>query len=416
MGEQLIRVCHIRIMNNEIILNTPCMPKANYHCGNAVSQIVSDIYYKFFKTFNKSSNYLYVYEAWNLHGLPFEKMYSENEDVKLTYTDTEKFAESLINAARLEKSFFTSYSNNDSNLLSYMDNDKDFMQYCADSFELLMKRKYLVYEKIEGEYYLDIEKFIIEYGIPKYAESIRSINIIPKFHENTIIDQHKFLNKLYPITKKRNFSQIIKTPEGLLSLNPIFQSFLYPIYMANKYNSEYPCFLQVSSAGHGMLKWHYLRNIISLILTNKVFCKNLYLHGDILGLDGQRMSKHKNNTIKPSDLFLIINDNIFVRYVLIKSISEKDIPLQIDLARSEYLKLNKKLKNISKNCYNIDNYPEIKFHLDAAVSFLRDYKIKLSFEQFYIAIKMANIIECDGQCIRSGDNKLLSSLYTIYFN
>ena len=403
-------------MNRKLILNTPCMPKANYHCGNAVSQIVSDISYKFFKTFDKSSSYSYVFEAWNLHGLPFEKMYSENKDIKFTYTNIEKFAESLINDARKEKSFFTTYHVNDSDLLSYIDTDKDFMQYCADSFEFLRQAEYLVYEKTESEYYLNIEKFINEYGIQKYAESIRGINIIPKFHENTIIDQHKFLDKLYPITKKRNFSQIVETPNGLLSLNPIFQSFLYPIYMASKHNSEYPCFLQVSSAGHGMLKWHYLRNIVSLILTSNVFCKNLYLHGDILGLDGQRMSKHKNNTIKPSDLFLIINDNIFVRYVLIKSISEKDIPLQIDLAKSEYLKLNRKLKIIGKNCFNITNYPEIKFNLESAISFLRDYKIKLSFEQFYIAIKMANIIECDGPCSRSGDSELMSSLYTIFFN
>lgn len=403
-------------MKHELILNTPCMPKANYHCGNAVSQIVSDILYKFLKAFDISSSYLYVHEAWNLHGLPFEKMYAENNVDELTYIDIEKFAVSLIYAARKEKSFFTSYSANDMSLLSYVDNDKHFMQYCEDSFELLRQKEYLVYEATEGDYYLNIEKFISEYGIPKYSESISGINIIPKFHKNTIIAQYKFLDKLYPITKKRNFSQTVKTPKGLLSLNPIFQSFIYPLYMANMSDSKYPCFLQVSSAGHGMLKWHYLRNIVSLIMTDKVFCTNLYLHGDILGLDGQRMSKHKNNTIKPSDLFSIINDNVFVRYVLIKSISEKDIPLQIDLAKSEYLKLKNKLKIISKSSFEIINYSKVNVHLDAAVSFLRDYKIKLSFEQFYIAIKMAHITECNEPRIRDSNCKLMFALYTIYFN
>ncbi len=65
-------------MRKIAFLNSPCQPKKVYHCGNAISQIVSDICVDYFSEFKEGFDIYYVKNAWNLHGLPFEQTYLEN--------------------------------------------------------------------------------------------------------------------------------------------------------------------------------------------------------------------------------------------------------------------------------------------------------------------------------------------------
>src|SRR3989344_869959 len=306
-------------MNKVVILNSPCLPKKSYHCGNAVSQIISEIIFSFFSKFDNMSEFYYVNDSWNLHGLPFEKMYCDQYGIIGNYKEIKEFAEKHIQYAKEEKRFFSAIKQ-DSYAINHSDTDADFVSYTVELFQYLYKGNYI--KKNAEDYFLDLS--IVSTN--KKINNIDNINIFPSHHAKTITNDSSMIHNNYALTKNRVFSPRIKIGNTTCVINPIFQSFIYPLYISKKYNIDYPVFAQISSSGHGMLKWHYLRNIISHLLSQNIPYRNLILHGNILGNDGKRMSKYSNNIIQPSDLHKILPDKRFIRHVLIKSISDNDLP------------------------------------------------------------------------------------------
>ncbi|MFA6077629.1 MAG: class I tRNA ligase family protein [Candidatus Paceibacterota bacterium] len=372
-------------MSKKVILNSQCLPKKNYHCGNAVSHIVSEISYLFFTEFDKKNDFYFVNDSWNLHGLPFETMYVEKFGSNINYEKIKDFAEECINYAKHEKSFFSNIKLGP-NIIEHSDTDPEFVRYTTDIFHELIDSKIII--KTGNHYSLDLLSI-------KNTLNFDGIKIFPSQHRTTIVNDAKMINGLYPITKNRVFSPSINIDNINYVINPIFQSFVYPLYISEKYGFNYPVFLFTSSSGHGMLKWHYLRNIVSFALSQNHPYENLVLHGNILGANNRRMSKHDNNVVKPSDLYKILPDRRFVRHVLIKSISDKDLMLQTDISFSEFNKIKNKLDIIHTNEFNILNPKNLNITLTSIKNDLKNFKIKKAFDCFVDFIRRAQIVQTD---------------------
>lgn len=358
------------------------MPKASYHCGNSVSQIISDIIFKYNKIFN-TGDFLYVRDAWNLHGKPSEDLFlEENPQKDLTYENVLTFSESLIEKAEDQKGLFLSRNDND---IIYKDTDTDFIKFSQEIITTLIENKFIKLKK--NALWLDIKYFFSIISPEEFQKKIDSIKIFPEEHRKSLISLQNSLNDLYPLTKNRTFAPKFELNNLSFSVNPILQSLIFPLFISKKFNCTYPCHTQVSSFGHSMIKWHYLRNIVSIALTNKPFCKNLVLHGSILGPDGKPMSKHSNNAIQPHDLLKIKNNKNFIRYTLIKSISTNTIPLQLNISLNEFNKIEKKLFELnSKKIYILTDI-NVTRHLNNSIKLLGKNKIKAAFEEFFLALR-----------------------------
>src|SRR3989304_5034661 len=106
-----------------VVLNTPCFPKRNYHVGNSVSQLVTDIIYRYIKLYKKEK-VKYVCHAWNLHGKIPEKLYQETVGSQGSYEEILEFSQKFISAAEKEKSFFADYNlEKNKDLIRYLDTD-----------------------------------------------------------------------------------------------------------------------------------------------------------------------------------------------------------------------------------------------------------------------------------------------------
>lgn len=367
-------------MNKVVILNSPCLPKKSYHCGNAVSQIISEILFSFFSKFDNTSEFYYVDDSWNLHGLPFEKMYYDQYGIVGNYKEIKEFAEKHIQYAKEEKNFFSTIKQ-DYCIINHSDTDDDFVNYTVELFRSFCKSNYI--KKNAENYSLDLSTVLAD----KQISNISDINIFPIYHAKTIINDFGMIHGNYTLTKDRIFSPSIKIDNMTYVINPIFQSFIYPLYITKKYNIDYPVFAQISSSGHGMLKWHYLRNIISHLLSQNVPYKNLILHGNVLGNDGKRMSKYSNNAIQPSNLHEIMPDKRFVRHVLIKSISDNDLQLQTQTSFSEFNKIKNKLDFLQSTNFCVNNEVLLNIFLNKIKDNLKSFKIKKSFDLLYLVLR-----------------------------
>lgn len=179
---------------------------------------------------------------------------------------------------------------------------------------------------------------------------INRVLINPEYQSKSIVSNLNELDKYYPLTKKRRFAMQIRINGDDYALNPIFQSLLMPAYICKIAGTKLPCYFQASSSGHSMLKWHFLRIILNDILFGEVPYSHLFLHGNILGLNGKPMSKHAGNAVQPSELFRELKDKRFVRYMLIKSISFKDVLIQIDLSKMSISRSKLNLTNLRMVC------------------------------------------------------------------
>lgn len=97
---------------DRVILNTPCLPKRSYHAGNAISQIVTDIVYRYSKYLNKGKVF-YVNHAWNVFGLVYENLAIEKYGT-FEYEQTLALVNEEIQHAENEKRFFSEYDHDTS--------------------------------------------------------------------------------------------------------------------------------------------------------------------------------------------------------------------------------------------------------------------------------------------------------------
>lgn len=388
---------------NRVILNTPCLPKRSYHVGNAISQVVTDIVFRYSRYLNVGKVF-YVNHAWNLFGLVYENMVHENLG-KFDYNEAMKLAKNEIKKAEKEKELISDYKLvPDSKLISYTDVDPDFIDYCIERINHLNSLGYVI--KIAGEYYLNLEKYFNSNGTERLKQALAKIKIYPEFQAGTIFNQIKTLNKYYPLTKKRHFSMKLEMDGQEYSLNPIFQSLLMPAYICKISNSKLPAYFQASSSGHSMLKWHYLRILLSDILFDEIPYQHLFLHGNILGIDGKPMSKHAGNVLQPSDIYEILNDKKFVRYVLVKSISFKDVAIQIELAKAEYQKIRNKLKEMENaDVYAIEDNSVMDI-VQKGLTSIDAMNFKSALEYLYLSIKKVKLTKDQVNCSESLTNSL----------
>lgn len=392
-------------MKNVLFLNSPCQPKKTYHCGNAISQIVSEICVNYFAEFKKDFNIYYVKNSWNLHGIPFEKSYFDEFGKDGDYEEIKIFSERYINNALKEKSLFC-YLNQKINIIDYKDTEHSFNEYTQKKFIDLYENGFL--KKENGELFLDLSKILRD---DYQYNNVDEINIFPKYHSNTITNNSRMIGNKYQLTKQRIFTTRVNIDGHTYSINPIFQSFIFPLYISDKYKTDYPAFLQVSSSWQ--LKWHYLRNIISRLLSKKSPYSNLFLHGIIMGEDGNRMSKNSNNAISPSDLYNIIPDSRFIRHTLINSISDKEICIQVKPSISQFNNILDKLNIIKSNKFKINNLYFDGKKINNIIEDLDKNKIKKAFSDFYYLIKKNDFIITDNETSEVTEN--IFKIYRIFY-
>ncbi len=373
---------------DRVILNTPCLPKRSYHAGNAISQIVTDIVYRYSKYLNKGKVF-YVNHAWNVFGLVYENLAIEKYGT-FEYEQTLALVNEEIQHAENEKRFFSEYDHDTSDFFTYIDSDPEFITYCEAQINKLDDLGYL--KKLEDEFCLNIEKYLNEDGVVRLGQMINRVLINPEYQSKSIVSNLNELDKYYPLTKKRRFAMQIRINGDDYALNPIFQSLLMPAYICKIAGTKLPCYFQASSSGHSMLKWHFLRIILNDILFGEVPYSHLFLHGNILGLNGKPMSKHAGNAVQPSELFRELKDKRFVRYMLIKSISFKDVLIQIDLSKNEYLKIKTKLDQL-ENGLRVKSTEKIVSLIEGGFKELERMNFKLALENLYLVCRKAELVD-----------------------
>lgn len=371
------------------------MPKESYHCGNAISSIITDIIVRYNRVFDNERDIFSVVTPWNLHGLPYEKMFAEQFGYYGTYTEIKDFSNDYMKIAEQQVSLFLEESKNN---ISHSDTDCCFLDFTEECFIKLIERNYIVSRN--GDWFIDTNLLLHKFDINLVFQSI---HCYPDYHKASIINQRNTLDGFYPISKKRVFTVTTHYKGDVISVNPIFQSFIYPLYLAERFHKNRVAF-QVGGAGFSM-KWQYFKQLISLALTGQISVDNLVLHGTILGHDGKPMSKHSCNILQPSDLYEIFMDKNFVRYVLIRSISNNNNVVQLEKSIGEFKRIApiiqqieigrlKPLKNGTENL------------LDSIFIYLKNNKFNLALESYYVYLKNMNFSE-------NGDLKIQNRVRSI---
>ena len=373
--------------------------------GNALSQIALDVYYKYYlwKAQNPEDIF-YMTAAWNSHGLPYEKIYLEDVGTDPSYEDILKVAQKYISIAQEEENCFVDYNlKPKKNYIEYYDTDEEYIEYCKDKIQYLYREGFI---KRKGEQlFLRLDKAIDL----KSDLFINDIEFFPKHHKNSVLNILNTLNADYPLSKERKFTFKIEIEGSVYSINPIFQSILIPVFIREKYDMEN--LLEIT--GKGLVKGHYLMCAISTILNFKPPYKKVYMHGTVLGDDRKRMSKHSENVIRPSDLKGSRN---FVRYVLLRTFSEKDKLVQLKKGRNEYRKIESKLDIILKYDFEIQDIDRtyLEKEMTRIYANLENFKLENAIEIFYSFMKRVRIKETSNKIVDK-EAKALKDLCRIFF-
>ena len=365
-----------------IITSSPCLPKESYHCGNAISSIITDLIFRYNFFLGNEQRIFSLATPWNLHGLPYERMFAEQFGHYGTYGEIKTFSADYVKMAEKQVSLFLDTTNE--NYIAHNDIDSCFIEFTVECFIRLIENKFIVQRG--GEWFIDTKLLLNEFNIDS---AIRSIYCYPDYHKASIIKERNTFDSFYPISKKRIFSPTVCYKGDVISVNPIFQSFIYPLFLAERFHENRVAY-QVGGAGYSMLKWQYFKQLISLALTGQTSVENMVLHGTILGYDGKPMSKHSTNTLQPSDLYEMFRDRNFVRYTLIRSISNSNIPIQLDKSTREYNRVKPMLRQIE-----IDFLKPLKNGteqlLDQVCVYLRSNKFNLALESYYVYLKKVKL-------------------------
>ena len=372
------------------------MPKETFHCGNAISSIVADIISRYNKIWKGESESYSVLLPWNLHGLPYEKMFFERYGYVGDYIAIRDFAIEYVGVAEQQAQYFLGAPQN---IFPHCDTDNSFLEFTQECFLKLIEKKYIVL--YNGDWFIDTNSLLKRYNIDL---ELKAIQCYPNYRLSSIIHQKNTFDGLYPISKKRIFTAVVCYKGDTITVNPIFQSFIYTTYLAMCFHERSVAF-QIGGAGFSMLKWQYFRQLISLALTGHISVDNLVLHGTILGSDGKPMSKHRNNTLQPSEIYEEFKDKNLVRYTLIRSISNNDIPIQIEKSVNEFKRIFPKLQQIEMGILKpIKNGSE--YLLSEVIIYLSGSKFSAALETYYRYLKEVILSE-------NGDADILNMIKKI---
>lgn len=383
-----------------IITSSPCLPKSTYHCGNAISSTYCDLIARYNYYVRNNKEIISIPTPWNLHGLPYEKMYFEETLSEGTYNQILEYANRFLLLAEHQTDCFLDRSNYNR---SHSDTQKSFIEFTINCFRELIEKGYII--KYHSEWYIDTSRFLRNYNL---SEIMYHVNCSPPYHKKSIVKESQTFDGLYPITKNRVFTVKMDYKGEIIHINPIFQSFVYPIYLSERFHEDNVSVL-VGGDGFSSLKWQYYRQIIGVILRDKAPIKTMAFHGTILGSDGKPMSKHSLNTILPSSIYAHNKDKNYLRYLLIRSISFNDIPLQINKVDAEYSIIKSKLRDISNNLSPLSN--ENEKILENVTHCMENYKYSLALEYFYLYLKKTTFQKCEFTALASK----VKSLYSVFF-
>ena len=365
-----------------ILTSAPCMPKGTYHIGNAISAICTDVIANYCRYVHDDQNIVSISAPWNLHGLPFERMYIDTFN-DIDYNGILNLAlRHTSNAINEIRTFIKS-----DYYIEHFDSQEDFVDFCIDCFIKLIEKRFIV--KYEGIYCLDINKIVHTIDC---SAAFELTTYFPPFTKNSITNHFTTLNGYYPMVKQRAFTVTFNYCGETIRLNPIFQSLVYPIYLIKKYNSNTVDYF-ISCSGFSMNKWHYLRQLVSLALIKEVPISCIFTHGVVLGKDGKPMSKHSDNAICPSDLCRGTYDYLYIRYVLIRSISIHNITIDLVKCKKEYDSIKQKLQQIYSGMRIYPFSSDKMVHLDHVEKYLYKKKFSVALESFYLFLRHSDFNE-----------------------
>ena len=212
-----------------IITSAPCMPKETYHCGNAISSIYAQVLANYINFTTNNSDIKLIDTPWNLHGLPYEKLFYEKKEYYGSYKEILEFAEANKSLAMKETNLFltSKYHENHSDI------DYEFCEYTKYAFIKLINDRFLIKK---GEiWYFDTAKLLDE-GVINYV--FNSIDVYPKNLKKAIVKQKNTFDSFYPFSKNRIFTVDVNYKGDIIKINPIFQSFIYTSFLAQKYKQD----------------------------------------------------------------------------------------------------------------------------------------------------------------------------------
>lgn len=358
-----------------IICSSLCMPKDKYHIGNAISAIYSELIAKHYY-YQKGETAILLSSPWNLHGIPYERLFLEENRVNGTYNDILLFAKGKIEYARKELSSFASNKWTE----NLCDTDEDFVQYTVETFLRLVELGFII--KIDKNWVIDTKKIISMYDI---SDLLQPMKTIPSNEKRTIISQSNTFDGFYPISKDRVFTVKCCYKNEEICINPIFQSFIMANFLSEKYGSSKVSHF-VCGSGFSSHKWHYYRQLISAALTGDTSIERIVFHGIVLGDDNRPMSKHSDNCISPRSLFELIDDRMFVRYFLIRCISNNDKQINTNMLIDEYKRISSKLELLENDTICLVENKNEEF-LDEVEMHMKDYKFGIALEMFSVYLR-----------------------------
>jgi hypothetical protein len=154
-------------LTNALVLNTPCMPKGVFHCGNAISVLVAKLLYAAFKIFSPQCKSMIVGEAWTVHGLPFADEFRSAYLRSGSYEEILAYAMKKLCHAKYEKNIVDSLSKDS---LVYCDANVDFMGFVQQISDRLARTSLLV--RSNNEFVIDVSQFIKSPGYQAFAETV----------------------------------------------------------------------------------------------------------------------------------------------------------------------------------------------------------------------------------------------------
>lgn len=374
-----------------LVLSTPCLPKRSYHCGNALSSMVADLLWRAEYCFGGAQAFV-VSDAWNLHGLPYEKEFLVRESRVGGYAGIEGLASEALDFAQKEKDSLVKTSDG----FVYRDTNPALVAFSRDALMSLRASGFADWR--HGEMFLDIDKFMMSDGYASFIEALRTDAVFsPGCHRASVVTQSRVFVGAFPLSKPRVFALRVDVEGRTIALNPIVQSFLYPRWILATYGAASGCKkVLVSASGHGMLKWHYLRSLFSWMLEGRLPVEEFLMHGTVLGTDGSPMSKHASNAISPSALIARCGGASAARFVLLRSISEKDIPLQEARGLKEYRSIRPKLEKVFSLEWRIASEEQARAAFGRIRRAFAARRIHLAIEEWYVWLRHAELSPAAG--------------------
>ncbi len=310
-----------------------------------MSALMSHLYWRIAKWLYPETRIVFVEEAWNMYGLPYERTFEEVFHRAGSKEEINEYAKTCLAEARRQKMMVDPASNTSETVI-YLDTDPAYEPFLTSVMNEIERKGWI--EEISGECMLSLRRILDSAeGRESQWYMCNQLNMHPPYTLPSLLHQGTIFTNLLPLTKERVFAANIKFKRKVRTINPIVQSFFYPYWIQERFSLPVssPRVL-VSASGHGMLKWHYLRTLIGGAVFGYPPATDLFLHGTLLGTDGAPMSKHKGNCVQPSDLLRTTQDARCARFILLRSLSYRDGVLQQERGMREFGRIKEKIDKI----------------------------------------------------------------------